>query len=277
METESIVFFHPIQDMHKMTAAKRHWWEDASLTGRVLPAEDAGGYFAPVDCPVPSFYYKKRPWQKEALSRAMVAALHGAPGVADAFVHPQIMTLMSEQEAGRWEPRRETLERLSAAMLASCASDCLYRKGRVNVLLGSPEDTDWQMKMTSCLLTPYLSRINSLLFYYEETEGTDIWEELADDLEMYGYEYGLVPELRPYVMGEEGLRCGRERCGGVILNFADKPRYPRVEKGERTIFADLRSGQDKERSCSRENGRILYVSPLKYLDTIVKNSYDRLR
>ena len=35
METESIVYFHPMQDMYKMTAAKRHWWEGVSLPGRV--------------------------------------------------------------------------------------------------------------------------------------------------------------------------------------------------------------------------------------------------
>lgn len=277
METENIIYFHPAQDMHKMTAAKRHWWEDASLKGKVLRVEDAGGFFVPVDCPVPPFYYRRRPWRREVLAEVMETVLHGAPGFADAVVHPEIMTLMSEEQTERWEPRRETLESLSAAMLASCAADCLHRKGRVNVLLGNAEDTSWQMKMTSRLLKPYLPRINSLLIYYEETAGADIWEELADEIELYGYEYGLVPELRPYVAGEEGLRCGRERCGGVILDFADTPRHPRVEKGERTICADLRSDPEKERSCGRENGRILYASPLKYLDTIVKNSYDRQR
>lgn len=273
METESIVYFHPMQDMYKMTAAKRHWWEGVSLPGRVLQAEDAGGFFVPVDCPVPPFYYKKKPWPQELLSGAMENVLHGVPGFADALLHPQIMTLVSEEMANRWEPRRETMERLAAAMLASRAADCLFRRGRVNVLLGGPEDTDWQMEMTRRLLEPYLSRINSLLFYYEEVEGTDIWEETADELEAYGYEYGLVPGLRPYVMEEEGLRCGRERCGGVILDYADAPRYPRVEREGQTIYADMTSDQEKERSCVRKNGRILYVSPLKYLDTVVKNGY----
>ena len=71
METESIVYFHPMQDMYKMTAAKRHWWEGVSLPGRVLRPEDAGGFFVPVDCPVPPFYDKKKPWPQELLSGAM--------------------------------------------------------------------------------------------------------------------------------------------------------------------------------------------------------------
>ena len=273
METESIVYFHPMQDMYKMTAAKRHWWEGISLPGRVLRAEDAGGFFVPVDCPVPPFYYKKKPWPQELLSGAMETVLHGAPGMADAFLHPQIMTLMSEGAADRWEPRRETVERLAAALLASCAADCLFRRGRVNVLLGRPEDTDWQMEMTRLLLGPYLPRINSLIFYYEEVEGTDIWEEAADELEAYGYEYGLVPCMKPYQVSEEGHRCGREKCGGVILDFADTPRFPRVEREEQTVYVDLVSSSEKEQNCVRKNGRILYRSPLKYLDTIVKNGY----
>ena len=128
--------------------------------------------------------------------------------------------------------------------------------------------------MTFKLLTPYLPRINSLLFYYEEVEGTDIWEETGFYLEEYGYEYGLVPEMRPYLAGEEGLCCGKGRCSGVILDFAVSPRYPRMGR-EEVIYVDLTSDQGKERNCIRKNGEALYVSPLKYLDTIVKTGYDR--
>ena len=275
METESIVYFHPIQDMHKMTAAKRHWWEGISLPGRVLRAEDAGGFFVPVDCLVPHYYYKKKPWPQEILSEAMATVLHGAPGLADAFLHPEVMTLVSEDRKERWTPRRETMERLSAGLLAACAADCLFQRGMVNVLLGRSEDTDWQMEMTRRLLAPYLPRINSLIFHYEEVEGTDIWEEAADELEAYGYEYGLVPCMKPYLTSEEALRCDRERCGGLILDYAEKPRYPRVEREGQTVYADLTSNREKELRYAGKNGRILYISPLKYLDTIVKNSYDR--
>lgn len=275
METESIVYFHPTQDMYKMAAAKRHWWEGTVLPENILRAEDAGGFFVPVDCTVPHFYYKKKPWPEEVLSQAMETVLHGAPGLADAFLHPQVMTLMSERQRERWEPRRETMEKLAASLLAASAADSLFQKGRVNVLLGRPGDTDWQMEMTRRLLDPYLPRINSLIFHFEEVDGTDIWEETADQLEEYGYEYGLVPGMRPYLKTQKGLCCSRERCGGVILDYADTPRYPRVEREGRTVYADLTSNQEKEQVCIGKNGCILYISPLKYLDTIVKTGYDR--
>ena len=130
METESIVYFHPMQDMYKMNAAKKHWWESVSLQGRILQAEDAGGFFVPVDCPVPPFYYKNRPWPQEILSEVMEAVLHGAPGLADAFLHPQVMTIVSESMADRWEPRRETRERLAAGLIAACAADRLIQKSK---------------------------------------------------------------------------------------------------------------------------------------------------
>lgn len=276
METERIIYFHPAEEeVHKNTAAKKHWWQDAVLRERSLTAEETGGFFVPVDCPIPAFYYKKKPWPQEILSEAMEEVLHRATGMADAFLHPDIMTLVSEKYAGRWEVRSETMERLAACLLAACAADCLRQKGSVTVLLGSPDDTERQMETVWQLLSPYLPRINSLLFYYEEVEGTDIWEETAVWLEEYGYEYGLAPAMRSYLKEAEGLRCGRDRCGGVILDFAPQARYPRTEREERVIYVDLASVQEKERSCIRKNGQILYVSPFKYLDTVVKSSYDR--
>ncbi len=275
METETIIYFHPApEQMYKNNAAKKHWWQDAVLRERTLTAEETGGFFVPVDCPIPPFYYKKKPWPPELLSETMERTLHLADGMADAFLHPEIMTSVSEKYLGRWEMRKETVERMGAGLLAAYAADCLREKGRVAVLLGSPDDTDRQMEMTLGLLTPYLPRINDLLFYYEEVAGTDIWEETGDYLEEYGYEYGLVPAMRPYQAGEKGLCCGKERCGGVILDLAAAPRYPRMAR-ERAVYVDLTSDQEKERTCIRKNGEILYVSPLKYLDTIVKTGYDR--
>lgn len=275
METETIIYFHPEPErMNKNNAAKKHWWQDAVLKERNLTAAETGGFFVLVDCPIPHFYYKKRLWPPEILSEAMERILHRAEGMADAFLHPDIMTSVSEKYAGRWEMRRETAERLGACLLASYAADCLRKKGRAAVLLGSPDDTDLQMEMTRELLAPYLSRINSLLFYYEEVEGTDIWEETGSYLEEYGYEYGLVPEMRPYLKGDKGLCCGKDRCGGVILDFAGTSRYPRMAR-EKVIYVDLTSDREKERNCIRKNGEVFYASPLKYLDTIVKTGYDR--
>ena len=60
METETIVYYHPIQEAaYKNTAAKRHWWQEARLRAQMLPGTETAGFFTLADCPVPPFYYKK--------------------------------------------------------------------------------------------------------------------------------------------------------------------------------------------------------------------------
>lgn len=276
MEAETIIYFHPIwEEAYKNAAAKRHWWQEVRLRGEIFSVEVTGGPFALVDCPIPSFYYKKKAWPPKILSEAMETVLHNVQGMADAWLHPTIMTYVSEIYTLRWETRSETKEKVFAGLLSAYAGEWLYKKGEVTVLLGKPEETEQQMEMTRSLLTPYLPRINRLRFFYEEVEGTDIWEEEAFFLEDYSYEYGLVPRMTPYEMKESERRFGRERCGGVILDYTKEKEMPRMKRDEQIVYLDMNSDSEKERACAGKNGWILYVSPLRYLDTIVKNSYDR--
>ncbi len=276
MEAQSILYFYPAPEgMYKNDALKRHWWQKTALQGRALTGENSEEGFLLAECPVPSFYYQKKPWTPEVLSAAMDEALQRTAGMADAFLHPQVVTYVSEKYRERWEPRRETLENLMSVLLARYAADHLYEQGEAVVLLGGSEETAWQMEMTARLLWPYLSRINRLSFFYEEVEGVDIWEETADCLDAYGYEYGLAPRMIPYTQGEEGLQCGMEKCGGVILDYCPSVRHPRMRHKERIVYIDLCSDRTKALACGRKGGEILYVSPLKYLDTVVKSSYDK--
>lgn len=276
MEAQSILYFHPAPEgMYKNDALKRHWWQKATLQERALPQEGLEMTFRLVDCPIPSFYMQKKPWLPARLSEEMGRVLQEAQGMADAFLHPQIMTYMSEIYRERWEPRRETVENLVSGLLAHYGADRLYEQGEAVVLLGRPEETAWQMEMTKRLLWPYLFRINSLTFFYEEVEGVDIWEESADCLEAYGYEYGLAPRLLPYAEEEEGYRCGREKYGGVIIDYCSLAKLPRMRHKERIVYVDLCSDRTKELACGRRGGEILYVSPIKHLDTAIKSSYDK--
>lgn len=101
-----------------------------------------------------------------------------------------------------------------------------------------------------------------------------------------------MPQLEPYVQsraaGEEAalaqqaggartarLTCGKEKCGGMILDYGGQFRYPRILP-EGGIYIDTVSAMEKERQLRRKGLSIPYLSPLKYLDTMVKNSYDRL-
>ncbi len=281
MEAETIVYYHPMIQQHQCCAAKRHWWQDAALQERILPPQTLGTAerkkpFTLVDCPVPPFSYKKKAWKPAELAECMENVLHRTSGMADVYLHPQIMTYMSEMYGERWETCRETQELLLINLLADYGAFCLREQGQAVVLLGAPQDTEWQMEMTWRLLEPYLDRVNVLVFYYIEMEGIDIGEALSFHLERYYYEYGLVPQLIPYQdKTRQGSGGGRKQAG-VILDYGGSTSYICNKSAKASVYIDMTSSLQKEQMYARRSGQILYVSPLNYLDTMVKNSYDRL-
>ena len=282
MEAETIVYYHPAQGQSpKQCRAKKHWWQDAVLQGipvpgRIPQAADGQSPVTLVDCAVPPFYYRARAWKPEILSESMERVLHRADGMTDAVLHPQIMTWLSEKYTDRWETCRETRKVLLESLLTVYGAACLREQGQAAVLRGSPEETQWQMEMTWGLLEPYLSRINKLLFYYKVIEGTDIWEELSLHLEKYYYEYGLVPQMMPYQIKKQKGPGGRQNLSGVILDYGGSTEGLGFAPDRPVVYVDMLSCPEKEQIFARKGGQILYVSPLNYLDTMVKNSYDRL-
>lgn len=323
MEQETILYYYPLPGgpagRNSTEAAKKRWFQEAVLRVETL-AEEAG--FSVLGCPVPPFYYRKKGWKELVLFEAMEAALHTAAGMTDTYVHPDILRLLAPENRGRWQPRSSTVKMLTKHLLGQQAQKALARTDMVTVLLGQPHETAQQLEMTWELLEPYLPRVNRMLLYYEEQEpswdkrdgdpadreaqlletaGTDAREELQEFLEVYYYEYGLVPQLVPYSRsrtaagveeevekaakeetanetakeaGPGQLRCGKERCGGVILDYCEGFRYPKIAAGE-CVYMDIVSDGGKQRLLGRKSPAVAYVSPLKYLDTMVKNSYDR--
>lgn len=284
IKLESLLYFHPAPEgMYQKNAARRHWWQDVVLTSRELPAKEREPFFLLVDCPVPRYFYQKKPWPCAALTECMADVVYGAAGMADAWLHPDIMTLVSEEERGRWEAGPDTVRRLLSCLVSVFAADRLQESGAATVLLGRAGDTLWQMEMTGQVLAPYLPRINRLTFYYEEAAGIDLWEEAAEYLEAYSYEYGLTPALASY--RENGTRTADDRgargkkaqddAGGLILDYGAPVEGRWFQGRERAVYVDLQTSPVKERKCLAKDGRLLYVSPLKYLDTVVKSEYDR--
>lgn len=299
MESEKIIYYYPMQEQREQQnnpfEVIRRQFREEKLTLRY--------YGDVVGCAVPPFYYRKRPWKPQMLSEAMENALRCVEGMTDTWLHPQIATLLTEEYEGRFETRRETVQMVAAQLVRQHAGSVIGASGEVTVLLGTPADTDWQMKMTRELLLPYLPKINKLLIFYEEIAETDIWMELGSHLDEYYYEYGLVPQLEPYIVScgtgmtdpeaeqrvngaqnEAGgqmreqhgvLRCGKPRCSGMILDYSGQFRYPKILPESKAVYIDLMSEAEKERQLRRKTPWIPYISPLKHLDTIVKSGYDR--
>lgn len=311
MEQETIIYYYPMPEQtareENRYAAKKHWFQNVSLKTSLIITQ-AG--FHILGCAIPPFYYGRRPWKAQILSEAMETVTGDAAGMTDTCLHPGIEALLTEEYRPKWTPRENTVQMLVRHLMAEYAGEAFARCDRVTVLLGEPADTDRQMEMTWELLQPFLPRVNRMLIYYEkravlrrkeqeeqdqeeqEQEQDREQDELREYLEDYYYEYGLVPQLEPYVKsrtaGEEvnpaqqsegsktaRLRCGRAKCGGVVLDYSGQFRYPRILP-EGGVYIDIVSVMEKERQLKRKGLSVPYLSPLKYLDTMVKNSYDRL-
>lgn len=315
MEQETILYYYPLPvgpdgADNKIMAAKRRWFQEAVLQNVPIAEQEE---FCVLGCAVPPYYYRKKAWKVPVLFEAMETALNGTAGMTDVWAHPDILRLLAPEMRGRWQPRARTVRMLTNCLLQQ-AEEVLAGTGMVTVLLGQPRETERQLETIRELLTPYLPRVNRMLLYYEgqerrrddgETVDEEDREELQEYMEEYYYEYGLVPQLVPYQrskascgvigQGQTGndsvsavdpggdaffrsdsgaLRCGKERCGGLILDYGDGFRYPKIASAD-CVYIDVTSDNGKERLLGRKSPAIPYRSPLKYLDTLVKNSYDR--
>ena len=165
--------------------------------------------------------------------------------MTDTFLAPALKKYFPQEMEKRWRPRLDTIQQMTALQLAGQAAGYRKRPDRAIVWLGEAKDADWQMEMTWELLQPYLSRINQCIIWYEPIPGVDIREELDEFLEEYYYEYGLLVEMQSYGQ-ERKTDTGKDnqlRKTGLLLDY---------------------------------RGDNLYRSSLKYLDTMVKNRYDKL-
>lgn len=289
MEQETILYYHPLPlqqgSADNKTAAKKRWFQEAVLHTKPLTEQEE---FCVLGCAVPPFYYRKKAWKAQVLFEAMEAPLHRTAGMTDTCVHPDVLQLLGPEMWERWQPRVRTVKMLAKFLLEQQAKKAHVQTDMVTVLLGQPRETGQQLETVWELLEPYLPRVNRMLIYYEEQEWQrnveeagpadsegDGTEELQAYLEDYYYEYGLMPQLVRYKRSDSAaLRCGKEMCGGVILDFGDGFRYPKIASAD-CVYIDITSDGGKERLLGRKSPAIAYISPLKYLDTLVKNSYDR--
>ena len=280
MEQEKIIYFYPIAEKQgipgNLNAVRRFWSRNVMPDVRFLcEIPDEADV---IGCAIPPYYHRGRPWKPQILAKTMEQVVRDTDGLTDTVIHPQIAAMLSDAYSGRWIPRKSTLMIMARHLTKQYAAAGIRRSGEAAVLLGEAADMDWQMEMTRELLQPYLPRINKLVIFYEETPETDSRMQMDRYTDEYYYDYGLVPQPEAYAAasGGDGYRCRKHRCEGVILDYSGQFRYPKIMPDSRAVYIDLSSEDEKERLLSRKTPQTLYVSPLKYLDTMVKNSYDRL-
>lgn len=281
---ESIVYFYPQTMIAKkdkngtpmQSAAKKHWWQIATLREQVMeiPDIDESGFGTLTACGVPSFYYKEKEWNMTYLSEEMKRVVAGARGMTDTMIHPEVEKMLDKNMRTYFYPRHDTVRRFTERLIEKYVAEPLQKSGRIVVLLETILEMDRQMQMTWELLLPYLKWVNELTFYYEGSD--EAGEIYGEYLEAYYYEYGLVATMRQYHSTIVGAKVKKQRGSCVVLDFSKQIRIPLYPVNEKMIYIDVVSGMDKESLIARKREDIRYYSPRKYLDTIIKNSYDKL-
>lgn len=236
MEQGTILYFYLQRKYQGRCCAKRHWWQTAKLHALAPFELGEQDRVKVVACPVPAFFYKRKPWKPQVLKELMENMLYEAEGMSDAILSPPLEKLFPEEQQRRWRPRLDTVRLLMGFLIEEKVEGGAWGRETAQIRLGAPQDSDWQMQFARELLTPYLTQINRCTVWYEPIPGVNIRDELETFLEDYYYEYGLVVQTRPY--GE-------------------------ADTAAEGINIDLR-------------GDNLYRQTWKYLDTMVKNKYDKL-
>ncbi|MCM1048459.1 MAG: hypothetical protein NC433_08545 [Clostridiales bacterium] len=247
----------------------------------------------------------KKGWKKEKLFKLMyksvaekAAHLEGADIVMQQEVQQilgqtDLFLPISWQLAQKWiEDRRldsnRLVKKVSSKVLSKVSSK---RRGvfaeTVVLLLGNSLFLEEQMQKFIEIMQPCFTQINYLTILYEPDEedtGAEVeqeqdrWEATISEYteELY-YEYGLAAMIQ---RGSEARINRNSIAGGqgnvLFLDFGYAGNIPLRALKAGDIYIDIFSSVKKETLFKRKYMEIYYISPRKYLDTLVKSGYDKL-
>lgn len=170
------------------------------------------------------------------------------------------------------------------------------------LLLGNELFLEEQLQKFNEIIQPYFPSINHLTILYEIEENTDLtydtdvtnthiqqedmntdyehlqnrWDEaIADYTEELYYEYGLVVQIQrggDFHIKRNSRVSGQSAMLFLDLGYSGKLPLRAMQAGD--IYLDVFSSAEKETLLKRKCSEISYLSPRKYLDTVVKSGYD---
>ena len=166
------------------------------------------------------------------------------------------------------------------------------------LLLGTSFFPEEQIQRFTEMMQPYFPYVNQLIVAYEmeddasdevdciSNDGVNVkseknWNRLEAELdkcmEMLYYEYGLIGRI----WNEDGYKAkpsdiSNGQCQVLFLDFGYQGKLPYSMMRSGDKYIDVLSSVEKKRCINKKCSQISYLSPLKYLDTIVKSGYDKL-
>ena len=219
-------------------------------------------------------------WKPEKLIARMRDSLKCHPQTDRILMQPAVEKLLGASDTFL-ECREELTEELLVRFM-------LENPGNVVLLLGDVDFPERQLDFFGKLLTPYLPRINRMTVLYADgkeadgdaqVDGADRTYQIERILyatEVFGgelyYEYGLVVQAES--IWNYAKRRRKEDGRVLYLDGGSEGRMPAYSLKKGDLYLDMVSSTILKTRIERLNIDICYLSPRKYLDTIVKSGYD---
>ena len=166
----------------------------------------------------------------------------------------------------------------------------------VVLMMGNSFFPEEQIERFTDMIQPYFPRINHLTIMHEMDDDVEIsverWQEAIDDFaETLYYEYGLVVDVyqsEGYTkqgleeentqeqMNSKRMRYMHRQLITLYVDYGYQGSLPYAMMRAGGIYIDVLSSVEKEQRIKKKCSKISYLSPMKYLDTMVKSGYDKL-
>lgn len=268
------IFYYVTEEF--VTGTKRevntHFWKKIKLYSCVLEKDE----ITVIVIMIPTL---KKGWKKEKLLRMMQETAAEYPAYSE---HAQILIQSQIAQMGIQNDNDLSALPIFLFLTEKILSQTLDKRPlrsypeSVVLLLGNALFPEEQMQYFMDMMKPYFPRINHLTILYENDD--DRWEDtISEYTEEIYYEYGLVTQVRrgsDSPVKKYSVRIGQSTALFLDYGSPDLLHLRALRAGD--IYLDVFSKEEKEAIFRRKYMEISYLSPRKYLDTMVKSGYDKL-
>ena len=270
---------------------KRHFWQKITLSSFIIENMMGKSEMKLIVVIIPAM---KKEWKPEKLLKLMQEAAEGYQeqfAEAEIVLHPQVGQMLGRQE------EQDTFSPVYRVLTEEFLADIFSRQhvkrnekgiaresrkkreescpASVVLLFGNHLFPEEQMQKFMELMQPYFPRINRLFILYDTK--TDRFEDaIQHDTEELYYEYGLVSQIqcgKGSVLKRFMVESGQSPVLFMDCGYPGGIPFGAIKKGD--FYLDVVSDEKKGTLFRRKSMEISYVSPRKYLDTLVKSGYDK--
>ncbi|MDE6663774.1 MAG: hypothetical protein K2K46_10595 [Lachnospiraceae bacterium] len=273
------------------SSVKKHFWQKIKPRSFVMEDED----ISVVIVMIPT---NDKGWNRKKLLDIMntgIAEYVNYLRTAKVVMHPEIQELIGQQES--FQTVFWTLtDRLFADNFSYPHGNKQQVPESVVLMMGNFFFPEEQIERFTDMMQPYFPRINHLSIMYETYGDVEINMErlrkaIDDFSEMLYYEYGLVVDVyqsegdvkqrleeenAQEQMNSKKMRYMHKQLRTLYVDYGYQGSLPYSMMRAGGIYIDVLSSREKEQRIKKKCSKISYLSPMKYLDTMVKSGYDKL-